>query len=162
MVNGQLTIPAEGTMTQTTQQKALYEQDLQLWFEEIIAKLRAQKLDELDIDHLIEEIEGLAGRDRREVRSRLKVLLTHLLKRIYIDSTYDNRGWENIIRQQRDELQVLLEQSPSLEQYFAEVFDDAWQYALRSTREEYRKVQFPDQWQFSRDVDTILSEKFWD
>lgn len=149
-------------MTQTTQQKALYEQDLQLWFEEIIAKLRAQKLDELDIDHLIEEIEGLAGRDRREVRSRLKVLLTHLLKRIYIDSTYDNRGWENTIRQQRDELQVLLKQSPSLKPHFVEVFDDAWQYALNSVREDYRKVEFPDQWRFSRDVDTILSEKFWD
>ena len=31
-----------------------------------------QKLDELDIDNLIEEIEGLTGRDQREIWSRLK------------------------------------------------------------------------------------------
>lgn len=148
-------------MTQTTQQTASYEQDLQLWFEDTIAKLKARKLDELDIDNLIEEIEGLAGRDRREVRSRLKVLLAHLLKRIYVDSTYDNRGWENTIREQRDELRVLLKQSPSLKQHFNEVFDDAWQYALKSAREEYRKAQFPDQWQFRRDTDAILFEEFW-
>lgn len=145
----------------TTRLKALYKQDLQLWFEDTVAKLKARKLNELDIDNLIEEIEGLAGRDRREVRNRLKVLLVHLLKRIYIDSTYDNRGWENTIREQQDELQVLLRQSPSLTQHFIEVFDDAWQYALKSTREEYKKVQFPDQWQFSRDINAVLSEKFW-
>lgn len=155
--------PLKGkAMTQTTQQKALYKQDLKLWFEDTVAKLRARKLNELDIDNLIEEIEGLAGRDRREVQSQLKVLLIHLLKRIYIDSAYGNRGWENTIREQRDELQVLLKQSPSLRQHFVAVFDDAWQYALKSIREDYRKVQFPDQWQFSHDIDAILSEKFWD
>lgn len=148
-------------MTQTTQKTALYEQDLQLWFEDTIAKLKARKLDGLDIDNLVEEIEGLAGRDQREVRQRLKVLLVHLLKRIYIDSTHGNRGWENTIREQRDQLQVLLKQSPSLKQHFVEVFDEAWQYALKSLNEEYRKVQFPDQWQFSPNVDVILSEEFW-
>lgn len=148
-------------MTQTTQKTALYKQDLQLWFEDTIAKLKARKLDGLDIDNLVEEIEGLAGRDRREIRQRLKVLLVHLLKRIYIDSTYGNRGWENTIREQQDQLQVLLKQSPSLKQHFVEVFDEAWQYALKSLNEEYRKVQFPDQWQFSRDVDVILSKEFW-
>ncbi len=112
----------------------MYEQDLQLWFEDTLAKLKARKLDELDIDNLIGEIAGLAGRDRREVRGRLKVLLAHLLKRIYVDSTYDNRVWENTIREQRDELQVLLKQSPSLKQHFVEVFDDAWQYGLKSAR----------------------------
>ncbi len=103
----------------------------------------------------------MAGRDRREVRLRLKVLLVHLLKRIYIDSTCGNRGWENTLREQRDQLQVLLKQSPSLNQHFVKVFDEAWQYALKSLNEEYRKVQIPDQWQFSRDVDVILSEEFW-
>lgn len=148
-------------MTSAAQLKALYEQDLQRWFEDTIAKLKARNLDELDIDHLIEEIEGLAGRDRREVRNRLKVLLAHLLKRIYIDSTYENRGWELTIQEQRDQLQELLKQSLSLRQYFETVFDDAWQSALTSVQHEYRNVPFPDQWPGDRSIEAILSEEFW-
>jgi hypothetical protein len=63
---------------------------------------------------LIEEIEGLAGRDRRELKNLIRVLLAHLLKRIYVKSPDNYRGWEIMIREQRQQLRDLLEQSPGL------------------------------------------------
>ena len=77
-------------MTQTIEQKiTLYDRDLNLWLEEAIAKLKAGDFQNLDVENLIEELEGLAGRDRRELENRLTTLLEHLLKRIYVKSEYD-------------------------------------------------------------------------
>jgi hypothetical protein len=38
----------------------------------------------LDVENLVEELEGLAGRDKRELKNRLRTLLEHLLKRLYV------------------------------------------------------------------------------
>lgn len=149
-------------MTQIIPQSKLYDRDFVAWCKDTVAKLKARDIDGLDFEHLIEEIEGLANRDRRELESRLRVLLAHLLKRLYINSPYDYNGWENTIEEQRSELEILLKHSPSLRNYFAEVFDDSWQYALKRVRKDYPQYQFPDEWQFSRDVEAMLSEEFWE
>jgi vacuolar-type H+-ATPase catalytic subunit A/Vma1 len=149
-------------MTQTTSDvNNLYDRDFVAWCEDTVIKLKARQLDALDLEHLIEEIAGLAGRDKRELQSRLIVLLAHLLKRIYVNSSHDYRGWENTIREQRQELELLLKQSPSLRNYLAEVFDQSWQYALKNVRANYPQVQFPDAWPFSRTVENLLTETFW-
>lgn len=140
---------------------SIYEQDLNLWLEDTLAKLTARDVDNLDWENLIEEIAALARSEKREVMRRSEVLLMHLLKRIYIDSVYDNRGWELTIAEQRRQLQIQLQQSPSLKQYFDDVFENCWEYALSQVKQEYAKVPFPTQWQFSRDVEAILSQKFW-
>lgn len=145
----------------TTAKDTLYDRDLQDWFTDTIAKIKSKEFDRVDWEHVIEEIEGLAGRDRAEVQSRLRVLLAHLLKRLYVDNAYDYRGWENTIREQRRQLETLLEQSPSLRSFFDSVFLKEWQKALTDVRKEYPKTQFPDRWQFKFDVDALLSEEFW-
>ncbi|WP_141211893.1 DUF29 domain-containing protein [Pseudanabaena sp. SR411] len=78
-------------MTQTIAQKnSLYDRDLNLWLETAIAQLKAGDLKSLDIENLIEELEGLAGRDRWELKTRLATLIEHLLKRCYVKSEYDD------------------------------------------------------------------------
>ena len=63
-------------MTQTIAQKTtLYDRDLNLWLEEAIAKLKVGDFQNLDVENLIEELEGLAGRDRRELKKRLTTLI---------------------------------------------------------------------------------------
>ena len=136
--------------------KLLYEQDFYQWLEEIQAQLQARNLSRLDWDNLVAEIEALGKREQRELMHRLEVLLMHLLKRIYIDSAYDNRGWELTIQEQRRQLQLQLQQSPSLKRYWVEVFDDCWHYALTQVRQEYAQVPFPDQWPLSRDPNDLL------
>jgi hypothetical protein len=146
---------------QVQSKPTLYEQDLAAWFEDTIAKLRARQFDAIDLDSLIEEIEGLAGRDRRELKNRLNVLLAHLLKRLYVDCAEDYRGWELTIREQRNQLSDLLEQSPSLRTYWIESFAVVWQRALSDVRAEYPNTQFPEEWQFSSDIEALLAETFW-
>jgi hypothetical protein len=139
----------------------LYEHDLALWYADMVTKLRNREFSELDIDHLIEEIDGLAGRDRKEVESRLDVLLAHLLKRLYVASPQDFRGWENTIREQRKQLRRLFKQSPSLKNYASEVFPEVWQDALEDVRANYPGISFPEQWLFDRNVNAILGDRFW-
>ncbi|MDB9310029.1 DUF29 domain-containing protein [Aphanizomenon sp. CS-733/32] len=143
-------------------QTGLDNRDQYLWLEETILKLKARDFHSLDVEHLIEEMEILASRDRAEVESRLIVLWVHLLKRIYVNSEYDHRGWEVTIREQRRQLRIILKQSPSLKRYFTAVLDQAWEEALMEVREDYPSFQFPDVWEFSLNVDVLLSEKFWD
>ncbi len=147
-------------MEQPLQQ--LYEQDFYLWLEATAARLQAHDFEHLDLEHLIEEIQALGKSQKRELESRLRVLLTHLLKRVYVDSTYDNRGWEETIQEQRSELQLLLEQSPSLQSYFAIVFEKTFRVALRQVRESYRKVEFPEVWPFRCEPEAMLNQKFWE
>jgi hypothetical protein len=149
-------------MTQAITKLSLYDRDQYLWLEEAIAKLRAKDFQSLDLVNLIEELEIVAGRDRAEIESRLGVLLAHLLKRLYVQSEYDYRGWEITIREQRRHLKIALQQSPSLKRFFVEAFDRAWQDALIEVREDYPQVAFPDQWQFSQDVEILLSQRFWE
>ncbi len=140
----------------------LYEQDYDLWLHAQVGHILAGRFNEIDLSNLVEELQSLSNRERKELQSRLQTLLAHILKRKYVDSPYDYNGWARTIREQRKELKLLLKQSPSLRNYFMEVFPEAWQDAIAEVRDEYLKTKFPDTCFFSADVDTILSEKFFD
>jgi len=140
----------------------LYEQDILLWVEDTVAKLKARDFDNLDLENLIEEVESLGISQRKELTSRLMVILEHLLKRLYVNSPYDFNGWERTIRTQRNDLELLLEAAPSLKTLWDESFDKAWKFALRTVREEYPQVNFPTQWPYSRQVAAMLNDRFWE
>ncbi len=148
------------------QQNNLYESDLNLWLETTIAQLKVGDWHNLDTTNLIEELEGLAGRDRRELEHRLTTLLEHLLKRCYVKSEYDYAGWVRTINRTRVDIRKILKQSPSLRNYAnsSELFQDAFEDALRLLRSDpdYGSVDFPDVWQFSCDVEALLNVDFWD
>lgn len=145
---------------------SLYDRDLNLWLEAAIAQLKAGDFHNLDVENLVEELEGLAGRDRRELENRLTTLLEHLLKRCYVKSEYDYAGWVRTINRTRMEIRKIFKQSPSLKNYAnsSELFQDAFEDALQLMRADpdYKSVNFPDTWQFSRDIDSLLTIDFWD
>lgn len=154
-------------MTQTIARRtSLYDLDLNLWLETAIAQLKIGNLENLDIENLIEELEGLAGRDRRELKNRLSTLIEHLLKRCYVKSEYDYAGWVETIDRTRNAIRDILNQSPSLKNYVKnpELFQEAFDDALRIVRRNqgYKSVYFPDTWQFSRAIDDILNTDFWE
>jgi hypothetical protein len=140
---------------------SLYDRDLNLWLETAIAQLKAGDFQNLDVENLIEELEGLSGSNKRELESKLIRLIEHILKRCYVNLPDCYRGWEATIINQRDELRRLLKQSPSLKRYFLPSFDASLTTALEIVRTEYDS-DFPDTWQFSRDIDTMLNVKFWE
>ncbi len=150
-------------MTQQVITQSLYDNDFLLWTEDTANKLRVRDFDHLDIDNLIEEVESLGRSERRELESRLYVLLEHILKRCYVPMPNDFNGWERTIREQRRQIKSVLKNSPSLTPYLSEVFDDAFTNALEEVRSEsgYKLVLFPNDWQFSRDAESLLNVTFW-
>ena len=57
-----------------------YDKDVLLWSQEQARLLRAGRFDELDIEHLADEIEDVGKSEKRELANRMAVLLAHLLK----------------------------------------------------------------------------------
>ena len=141
---------------------SLYEQDILLWVEDTVNKLKNHDFKNLDLDNLIEEVESLGISQKKELISRLMVLLEHLLKRLYVDLPYDYNGWERTIRNQRSEIDLLITQIPSLKSQWDDSFFIAWGIALKTVRKEYRQVSFPDRWPYPQSVETILNEDFWE
>ena len=89
---------------------------------------------ELDLPNLAEFLADMARRDRREVFSRLVVLLGHLLK---WEHQPQGRGgsWRGTIRSQRRELRQLLE-SGTLRNHAGAVLADAFSEARRQAADE--------------------------
>ena len=107
----------------------LYDQDFLLWTEKIAGLLRAGRLDELDIEHLAEEIEDMGKSQRRELESRLRVLLAHLLKWGWQRDKRSN-SWKATAANQRAELRAVFRDSPSLKTHLPESVAEAYRDAV--------------------------------
>ncbi len=108
----------------------LYDADLLAWLEQQVGYLRAGQLDRLDVVHLIEELEEMGGSQRRELKSRLEILLMHMLKR-EAQPRRRSRSWQSTIVEQRARIEDLLEQSPSLRNGLEEVASKAFAVAVK-------------------------------
>ncbi len=60
-----------------------YHQDYYGWTQEQANLIKTGKFSDLDIENLIEEIEDMGKTERREVTSRMAIVLLHLLKWTY-------------------------------------------------------------------------------
>ena len=59
---------------------SLYDRDIIAWANEQTRLLREGRLDQLDIEHIAEEIEDVGKSEQRELASRMAVLIAHLIK----------------------------------------------------------------------------------
>lgn len=107
----------------------LYETDFYAWTQEQVNLLKTQQLNRLDRCNLIEEIETLGRKERQELRNRLGVLLGHLLKWQFQSEKRSN-SWLGTIREQRIQIKLLLQDSPSLKPYLSQGFLDAYELGL--------------------------------
>jgi hypothetical protein len=92
---------------------APHESDFNEWCRETAALIRERRWSEIDAEHLAEEIEASANRDERELWNRLVVLVMHLLK-WQIQAGRRSPSWAHTVREQRNKLRLILDQSPSL------------------------------------------------
>jgi hypothetical protein len=81
----------------------LYETDETAWLEAMAERIQQGRFEELDYPHLAEYLSDMARRDRREVKSRLMTLLTHILKWVH-QPEQRSRSWHGTIIEQRQEL----------------------------------------------------------
>jgi len=92
----------------------LYEHDIHAWSQRTAQLLRQHRFQELDIEHLAEELETMSRRDRQELVSRLKILLGHLLKWQH-QPQHRSSSWRGSILEQRLRIRDLLQDAPSPE-----------------------------------------------
>ena len=78
-----------------------YDQDFYQWTQHNAQLLREGKLAEIDILHIAEELESMGKRDKRELISRLTVLLAHLLKWQF-QPLLRSKSWQFTVREQQE------------------------------------------------------------
>ena len=113
----------------------LYEQDIHAWTRQTAELLKARRFQDIDVEHLIEELESMTRRDRQELVSRLKILLGHLLKWQY-QPAHRCSSWLGSILEQRLRVRDLLNDSPSLKPLLAEAADRAYADGARLASRE--------------------------
>ncbi|UXE62914.1 MAG: DUF29 domain-containing protein [Woronichinia naegeliana WA131] len=113
----------------------LYETDFNLWIEQTVNQLKNGQIQDLDLENLIEEIQSMGSNDKREIKSRLIVLIMHLLKYKY-QPKKKTKSWISTITTQRDELELVLENSPSLKPFLKANISECYQKARKNAARE--------------------------
>lgn len=103
-------------------------QDFYAWSRQQALLLRQGRFGELDLGYLAEEVEDMGGSVRRELGSRLEVLLMHLLKWRFQPS-HQGKSWMLTIAEQRRRIEKLLRKNPSLKPELEESVLDAYEDA---------------------------------
>lgn len=136
-----------------------YETDVVAWAEEQVALLKAGRLSQIDAANIAEEIAAVSTREKRELRHRCAILLAHLLKWRYQPRLRGN-GWFSTITEQRECIEEVLADSPSLRRllpdpdWYACVYRRARNLAQRETTCD----AFPEQCPWP--VEVVLSPDF--
>ncbi len=107
--------------------KPLYEQDFYAWSKAQAELLRAGRYAELDLEHLIEEVDDWGDALKRSVRNRMRTIIEHLLKLPHSPAQDPRSAWRATVRTQRVRLRDGLKASlpREVESELAELYADA-------------------------------------
>jgi len=145
-----------------------YERDFHSWIEKNIHLLKTGQVHDLDKEHLIEELEGMANRDRNELVSHLIILIAHLLKWQFqfdqLSELYQNfRGasWRATIAEQRKQITRQIKLNPSLKSFFAQAIIESYTDAVDLAVDEtgLPESAFPQNCPYS--IEQLLDKTFY-
>ena len=138
----------------------LYERDFYAWANEQAEMLRAGKLSEADIEHIAEEIESMGKTEKRELISRLAMLLAHMLKWRF-QPERRTKNWRLTIQEQRRQVARHMRDSPSLKSTLSEATEEAYGDAIIAAEldTDLDLATFPKAcpWSFEQ----MMAENFW-
>jgi hypothetical protein len=140
----------------------LYEHDFHAWTQEQVRLLDKGQFDDLDVNHLIEELHLMAGTERRALGSQLERLLLHCLKWQYQpDKRRTGHSWEHSIVDARERLHDLLDDSGSLTRFVAPLVERHYPRARRKAAHQtgLPPATFPATCPWT--IDQLLDEGFW-
>jgi hypothetical protein len=125
--------------------------------------LRERRPEQLDWENLAEEIESLGRSDRYQVRSRLKVILIHLLK-WRLQTEFRSISWRSTINTQRGDLEWVLEDSPGFRRLLPSLLAEAYLRARTDAAEEMQLIpaaaqKLPERSPFA--VEQVLDDDFF-
>jgi hypothetical protein len=145
--------------TEVSGLKQLYEQDYYLWLEKTTELLKTGKLNQLDQENLIEEIENLSKSERRAVVSFLKQLIKHLLLYHYwqTERQWSGQGWLEEISNFRFELSQYLD-SKTLRNYAEQELNTIYTRARKEAIFKSNIVHIPVNCSYS--LEQLLDDEF--
>ncbi|MDY6782159.1 MAG: DUF29 domain-containing protein [Cyanobacteriota bacterium] len=112
-----------------------YTADFNLWSQQTAELLRKRRWQEIDMEHLIEEVEDLGKSERRAIASQLIRLLLHLLKWHY-QPQRRSESWLDSITDARTQIELAIADSPSLRSYPARQLEVSYQRARRQAAKQ--------------------------
>jgi hypothetical protein len=116
--------------------KSIYAQDFYVWTEQQADLLRQRRFDALDLENLIEEVEGLGDTKMSAVLSNASVIIEHLLKLQHSPAQEPRRGWAESILEHRNRLE--LELTPRLREILGEELSRVYAMTRRTTEGKLR------------------------
>jgi integrase len=131
--------------------------DFNLWIQQTAQLLRSHRWQEIDLEQLIEEVENLGKSERRAITSQLIRLLLHLLKWQYQPQRRSD-SWLDSITDARTQIELAIQDSPSLKSYPSEQLNDSYQKARRQAAKQIgiEIVCFPEYCPYS--LELVLDE----
>jgi Domain of unknown function DUF29 len=107
-----------------------YLTDFKSWIDQTTQLLRDRRWQDIDVAHLIEEIQDLGKSEQRAIASQLTRLLLHLLKWQYQPQRRSD-SWLDSITDARTQIELAIEDSPSLKNYPAVQLNESYKRARR-------------------------------
>ena len=137
-----------------------YETDHDAWALHQAALLRAGQLSALDVEHIADELEEIMGNNRREMHRRFRVLIGHLLKWQFQPEKRTS-SWRSTIRNQRNDIEDMIAENPSLKRLIPEKIASAYPKAVALASDEtgFPKKTFPAACPYTEAE--ILNDEFW-
>jgi DNA-binding transcriptional regulator YdaS (Cro superfamily) len=136
-----------------------YDQDYFAWLDDQVNHLAAGRFSSLDLNNLIDEIRDLGRAEKREIQSRLGVLLIHLLK-WWRQPEKRSGSWRATMIEQRARILKRLQESPSLRNFPGEILEEEYHLARASAAAEtdLNESVFPKNCPFT--IDQVLDPDF--
>lgn len=119
-----------------------YEKDFVAWARHQSELLRARRFDELDLDHLIEEVADLGISERHAALNRARQILEHFLKLEYSPAGQPRRGWTDTVTAQRMDLEVIL--SATLRRELKSELERVYSRARRGAARGLKRDRVPE------------------
>lgn len=120
-----------------------HENDFYAWTQEQVQLLKTGQHHQIDWHNIAEEIEDMGRSEKRQLESRLEVLIMHLLKWQF-QPNLRSRSWQLTIKEQRLRLQKLLQKNPSLQSHLTEGIQEVYPLATISAERETGLSLFPE------------------
>jgi hypothetical protein len=112
-----------------------YSEDFHLWVQQTAQLLRERRWQDIDLAHLIEELEDVGKSERRGITSQLTRLLLHLLKWQYQPQRRSD-SWLDSLTDARTQIELVLADSPSLQSFPATQLATSYQRARRKAAKQ--------------------------
>jgi hypothetical protein len=136
-----------------------YDQDLVRWARETAELIREGCWQAVDVEHLAGELEDLSKSERRAIASQLVRLLLHLLKWQHHPERRSD-SWLDSITDARLQIELAIQDSPSLRSYPLQVLAQSYQRARHSAAMQTGRLltTFPETCPYR--FDQLLDEAF--